>query len=100
MKAQVPQSLSRRRALAPIAGLALATVALSRAAAQEKLPGTYGMTDQQKARLATAVRYLRLARAQVDLAYPASVVRRPARFISALDTALTEGQFAAAGRWR
>ncbi len=100
MKARVPASLSRRRALAPLAGLALATLALSRAAAQEKVPGTYGMTDEQKTRLARAVRYLRLAKAQVDLAYPASVVRRPSRFISALDAALTEGQFAAAGRWR
>ena len=94
------RSLSRRRALAPIAGLAVAAMALARADAQEKVPGTYGMTDVQKAQLARAVRYLRLAKAQVDLAYPASIVRRPSRFISALDAALTEGTLAAAGRWR
>lgn len=101
MTPRPPHAISRRRALAPIAGLALAAAPLARTAAQPTQPGAAPlMTAQQKARLATALRYVRLARAQVNLAYPGSAPRRPARFIAALDAALSEGQLAAAGHWR
>ncbi len=98
MKARVSQSLSRRRALAPIAGFAFAALALSRATAQVKTPGST-MTAQQTTRVNAALANLQTARTRITTAFSATV-RQPTRLLAAIDSAISECKIVASGRWR
>jgi hypothetical protein len=94
------RELTRRRALAPLAGLALAAVALAPAAAQPAQPGTTAraLTDAQKNRLNAALRYLRTAKAQITAANLSTGSAN--RLTTAVDAAIRDVELVLSGRLR
>lgn len=92
--------LTRRRVLAPLASLALATLALAPAHAQPAQPGTAprGLTADQKSRLNAALRYLTAAKRQVASAKLSA--GHADRINGSIDTALRDLQAVLSGRVR
>lgn len=86
------RKLTRRQALAPIAGMALIAVAVAPAAAQPAQPPTpappRGLTAAQKTELNTALRYLKAARRHAVAAKVSAI--NTERMTSPIDTAIRD----------
>ena len=93
------RKLTRRQALAPLAGMALATVAFAPASAQPVQPGTpRGLTAAQQNRLNAALRNLRAAKAQVTAANLSA--NNSSRLTASIDSAIGEVDAVRRGRVR